>query len=105
MIEYEGKRIPANLREVVDPERTLLLVWDMQNDQAGSSFNKEQFLRTTPPVIEAAKKVGVRVVYTQSTPYSWRDESPAMLRRAMGEQWVGHPSQLKPRRLRGSFGW
>ena len=105
MIEYEGKRIPANLREVVDPERTLLLVWDMQNDQAGSSFNKEQFLRTTPPVIEAAKKVGVRVVYTQSTPYSWRDESPAMLRRAMGEQGVGHPSQLKPRRLRGSFGW
>lgn len=28
-----------------------------------------------------------------------------MIRRAMKEQDVDHPSKLKPRRLRGSFGW
>jgi nicotinamidase-related amidase len=105
VIEYEGKQIPTSLPEVVDPPRTLLLVWDMQNDQAGSSFNKAQFLRATPPVIEAARKAGVRVVYTQSAPYAWRDESPALVRRAMAEQGVAHPSQLRPRRVRGSFGW
>ncbi|MFQ5682370.1 MAG: cysteine hydrolase [Candidatus Binatia bacterium] len=105
MIEFEGKEIPMTLAEIVDPKRTILVVWDMQNDQAGSSFNKEEFLRTTPPLINVAKKIGVRVVYTQSTPFPWRDESPAMLRRAMRQQNVDHPSQLKPRRLRGSFGW
>lgn len=105
MIEFEGKKIPTTLAEVVDPRRTILLVWDMQNDQAGSSFNKEEFLKTTPPLIAAAKKAGVRIVYAQSTPYLWRDESPAMLRRAMRDQKVDHPSQLKPRRLKGSFGW
>ena len=105
MIEFEGKQIPQTLEEVVDPKRSLLLVWDMQNDQAGRSFNKEEFLRTTPPLIAAAKKAGVRVVYAQSTPFLWRDESPAMIRRAMREQNVDHPSKLKPRRLRGSFGW
>ncbi len=105
MIVFEGREIPTTLREVVDPRRTVLLVWDMQNDQAGASFNKEEFLGTTPPLISVAKKAGVRVVYTQSTPFLWRDEAPSLIRRAMREQKVDHPSKLKPRRLRGSFGW
>ena len=105
MIEFEGKEIPITLGEIVDPKHTVLLVWDMQNDQAGASFNKEEFLKTTPPLISAAKKAGVRAVYTQSTPFPWRDESPAMLSRAMRDQKVDHPSKLKPRRVRGSFGW
>ncbi len=105
MIEFEGKEIPITLDEVINPNRTVLLVWDMQNDQAGRSFNKEEFLRTTPPLIAAAQKAGVRTVYAQSTPFLWRDESPAMIRRAMKQQNVDHPSKLKPRRYHGSFGW
>ena len=105
MIEFEGRQVPTTLGEIVEPRRTVLLVWDMQNDQAGSSFNKEEFLRATPPMIAAAKRAGVRIVYAQSTPYLWRDESPAILRRAMREQKVDHPSKLRPRRTRGSFGW
>ncbi len=105
MIDFKGREIPETLPEVVDPKRTVLLVWDKQNDQAGSSFNKEEFLRTTPPLIGNAKRAGVPVVYTQSTPYPWNYESPAMIRRAMKGQNVDHPSKLKPRRLRGSFGW
>lgn len=105
MIEFEGRAIPMTLAEVAAPERTVLLVWDMQNDQAGSSFNKDEFLRTTPPLIAAAKAARVRTVYAFSTPYAWRDESPAILRRAMKEQGVTDPHELKPRRARGSFGW
>ena len=30
MIEFEGKKIPITLDEVIDPNRTVLLVWDMQ---------------------------------------------------------------------------
>lgn len=105
MIRFEGQNIPVTLAEVADPGRTVLLVWDMQNDQAGSSFNKEEFLRATPPLIAAAKASGVRTVYAYSTPYAWRDEAPAMIRRAMKEQGVTDPHELKPRRTRGSFGW
>jgi len=68
MIEFKGREIPETLQEVVDPKQSVLLVWDMQNDQAGSSFNKEEFLRSTPPLIDAAKRAGVSVVYAQSTP-------------------------------------
>ena len=105
MIEFEGRAIPITLDEVADPGRAVLLVWDMQNDQAGSSFNKDEFLRAAPPLIASARRAGVRVVYAFATPYPWRDEAPAMIRRAMKDQGVDHPSRLGPRRTRGSFGW
>ncbi len=105
MIRFEEREIATELQEIVDPIRTVLLVWDMQNDQAGGSFNKEQLIRNTPPLIAAARKAKVKLIYTQSTPYPWRDESAAWIRRAMKEQKVDDPTKLKPRRLRGSFGW
>jgi len=105
MIEFEGQSIPLTLSEVTAPSRTVLLVWDMQNDQAGSSFNKQEFLSATPPLIAAAKNARVRTIYAYSTPYPWGNESPAMIRRAMKDQGVANPRELKPRRVRGSFGW
>ncbi len=85
MIEIEGRKIPNELSEIVEPNRTVLLVWDMQNDQAASAR--------------------IKTVYTRQTPYLWKDESPAWIHRFMKEQKVDHPSKLKPRRLHGSFGW
>jgi nicotinamidase-related amidase len=105
MIEFAGRTIPIELAEVVNPKHTVLLVWDMQNDQAGASFNKQELIRAIPPLIAAAHRAGIKVVYTQGTPYAWEDESAALIRRAMKEQKVDHASKLKPRRGRGSFGW
>src|SRR3990167_3393353 len=100
MIRFDIREIPTELDEIVDPSATILLVWDMQNDQAGGSFNKEELIRNTPPLTAAARDAGVKTIYTQATPYLWRDESPAWIRRAMMEQKADHPSKLKPRRLR-----
>lgn len=41
MLEFAGRKIPNELSEIVAPGCTVLLVWDMQNDQAGGSFNKD----------------------------------------------------------------
>jgi len=41
MLEFAGRKIPDELSEIVAPGCTVLLVWDMQNDQAGGSFNRE----------------------------------------------------------------
>ncbi len=105
MIEFAGRKIPTEFREIIEPDKTVLLVWDMQNDQAGGSFNKEELIKHTPPLIAAAREAGVKIIYTRSTPYSWEDESPSWIRRAMKEQKVDHPDKLKNRRLAGSFGW
>lgn len=105
MVTFEGRKIPNQLSEIVNPSRTVLLVWDMQNDQAGGSFNKEALIRDAPPLIAAAARAGIKTVYTRQTPFLWKDESPAWIRRFMKEQKVDDPSMLKPRRLHGSFGW
>jgi len=105
MLEFERRQIPNELKEIVDPPRTVLLVWDMQNDQAGGSFNKDALIRTAPPLIEAAAKAQIKTVYTRQTPFLWKDEAPVWIRRGMRDQQVDDPSKLKPRRLHGSFGW
>jgi nicotinamidase-related amidase len=105
MIDFEGRRIPNQLSEIVDPSRTVLLVWDMQNDQAGGAFNKAALIRNAPPLIAAAAGAGIKTVYTRQTPYLWKDESPAWIYRFMQNQKVDHPDKLTPRRLYGSFGW
>jgi len=105
MLEFEGRQIPNALKEIVDPPRTVLLVWDMQNDQAGGSFNKDALIRNAPPLIEAAAKAQIKTVYTRQTPFPWKNEAPVWIRRGMRDQQVDDPSKLKPRRLHGSFGW
>jgi ureidoacrylate peracid hydrolase len=105
MLDFEGRQIPNELREIVDPVRTILLVWDMQNDQAGGSFNKDALIRNAPPLIDAAAKAQINTVYTRQTPFLWKDEAPVWIRRGMKDQKVDQPSKLKPRRLHGSFGW
>jgi nicotinamidase-related amidase len=105
MIDFEGTKIPNRLSEIVEPSRTILLVWDMQNDQAGGAFNKQTLIRNAPPLIAAAANAGIKTVYTRQTPYLWKEESPAWIYRFMQNQKVDHPSKLTPRRLHGSFGW
>src|SRR5690349_264834 len=105
MLDFEARQIPNELREIVDPARTIVLVWDMQNDQAGGSFNKDALVRNAPPLIDAAAKAQIKTVYTRQTPFLWKDEAPVWIRRGMKDQKVDHPSKLKPRRLHGSFGW
>ena len=105
MIEFEGRQIPVELNEIVHPNHTILLVWDMQNDQAGGSFNKEALISNGPPLIAAAAQAKIKTVYTRQTPFLWKDEAVTWIRRAMKDQKVDHPGKLKPRRLLGSFGW
>ncbi|HMA82429.1 MAG TPA: cysteine hydrolase [Candidatus Binatia bacterium] len=105
MLEFDGRVIPNELKEIADPRRTVLLVWDMQNDQAGGSFNKDALIRNAPPLIAAAARARIKSVYTRQTPFLWKDEAAVWIRRGMKDQKVDHPGKLKPRRLRGSFGW
>jgi nicotinamidase-related amidase len=105
MIEFNGRQIPVELSEIAAPRRTVLLVWDMQNDQAGGAFNKNELVKNAPLLIGAARAAGIKTIYTRQTPYLWQEESAAWIRRALKEQNVDDPAKLKPRRLRGSSGW
>ena len=45
MLEFAGREIPNELSEIVASGCTVLLVWDMQNDQAGVPLTRMRWIR------------------------------------------------------------
>lgn len=62
-----GIDIYENLKEVVDPSHTCLVVWDVQNGLVDRIFNREVFLAAIKPLIESLRG-RMPVFYTLITP-------------------------------------
>ncbi len=57
-----------NLKEIIDPSHTLLLVWDVQNLLVNGIFNKNEFLKELKSLIEAARVKKIPIIYSKITP-------------------------------------
>jgi nicotinamidase-related amidase len=62
-----GIDIYENLKEIVDPAHTCLVVWDVQNGLVERIFNREAFLAALKPFIESLRG-RIPVFYTLITP-------------------------------------
>lgn len=62
-----GIDIYENLKEIVDPSHTCLVVWDVQNGLVDRIFNREAFLAALEPFIESLRG-RMPVFYTLITP-------------------------------------
>ncbi|HUJ19272.1 MAG TPA: isochorismatase family cysteine hydrolase [Nitrospirota bacterium] len=77
MINSHGITIYEELREIVDPRHSCLIVWDVQNNLVDRIFNREAFLDSLKNLIDSLRNT-VPVVYTIITPdpagfqSSWR---------------------------------
>ena len=63
------------LKGILNPGKTALLVWDVQNMLVQNIFNTEEFLVHTNKVISLAKKNNVPVIFSKITPLPERFES------------------------------
>ncbi len=63
------------IREVNQPEKTALVVWDVQKALVERIFNKEEFLGNVKRLIEAAHKKQVPVFFSKIMPLPGRFES------------------------------
>jgi nicotinamidase-related amidase len=68
--------IDNELRGILDPAKTALLVWDVQNMLVNRIFNPEQFLASTKNILASAKARSVPVIFSKITPLSRPFESP-----------------------------
>lgn len=83
----ENRKVYSSLEEIVAPEHSALIVWDVQNMLVERIFNKQEFMQNLSGLIEAARKADVPVFFTKITPLPERFESKARL--ASRRSWGG----------------
>ncbi|MGO9145644.1 MAG: cysteine hydrolase family protein [Desulfomonilia bacterium] len=67
MKNINGTEVYENIKEIVDPSHSCLVVWDVQNGLVDRIFNKEEFMANLEPFIDKLRKK-IPVVYTLITP-------------------------------------
>lgn len=67
MKNVNGVEVYENLREIVDPSHTCLVVWDVQNGLVDRIFNKIEFMTALKPFIDNLRGK-IPVFYTLITP-------------------------------------
>ena len=93
------KKLYFELADVVAPEHSMLVVWDMQNMLVNRVFNKNEILNSVNDLLNVARKIRVPIVYSKISPLPPRFQAPAALVRQMKRMGVKDMNQI-----RSSFG-
>lgn len=104
MLEAFGRSIPTSGEEILT-EPCALIVWDMQEGIARRATNIETLLQTIPELLDAARRQGRPIIYSQhySSPLQYEDR--AWLRMLWEGSGRVAASELSPAYLPGSPGW
>ncbi|HEX7627486.1 MAG TPA: isochorismatase family cysteine hydrolase [Candidatus Methanoperedens sp.] len=94
MKRFNNKTIYETLKEIVAPEHTALVLWDVQNALVNNIFNKEEFLTNLKAVIDAARKKGIPIIYTKITPLPADYNSSWSIYMSMKRYGVDDPAKL-----------
>jgi nicotinamidase-related amidase len=102
-----GKQIPTTLEELVDPQRTALLIVDVQNDYAKENGKLlfPEMVRSLRNVIDEARRVGVLIIYIQDTLLPGRlSDSATSIRRYMVSYGKSNPEDIPSTAVEGTYG-
>src|ERR1700676_5400434 len=100
-----GLDIPQTLDDVCDPTRLLLSVYDMQAGIVTQIENGQQITNKVVQVLAAARKAGIRVVFTRHMSLPKELMGVSQFRMAMAWQRVKSPNEVKPWFLRDAPGF
>jgi len=91
----EKKNIYQNIKEIVNPEHSVLVAWDVQNGLVNSIFNKEEFVSSLKNLISVARSSSIPIVFTKITPLPFNFESGYRLYSSMKRYGVTDPKKMK----------
>ena len=89
----EGK-IYENLKEMVSPDHSILVVWDVQNALVNGIFNRDQFVSSLKKLIGEARHHHIPILYTKITPLPFEYESGFRLYSSMKRYGVSDPKKI-----------
>jgi nicotinamidase-related amidase len=61
-------KIDPELKKLLNPTKSVLLVWDVQNNLVNRIFNRENFLVKITELILKARENQVQIIFSKSTP-------------------------------------
>jgi len=100
-----GLEIPESLEDAVDPRRLALVVYDMQVGILRQLRGADEVTANVLRVVEAARKAGVRVVFTRHMSLPNELAGVFQLRMAKAWQRVARSTDVTPWFLRDSAGF
>ena len=89
-----------NLREILDPDHTVLVIWHGINAMINSAFNKEEFLENLKQLIKGARINSVPIIYTKTSPFPTEFDSSWRLYAHMIGHGVDDPKKIPQRFLK-----
>ena len=102
MQEFSGIEIPSSLDEIIRPQNTALIVYDMQVGIVGQIKGGREIAVQTRRVLDAARSAGVRTFFTRHMSLPKELMGVFQCRTAMGWQRVDSMEKVKPLFLRDS---
>ena len=100
-----GLDIPQTLEDLCDPTRLALVVYDMQVGIVKQIENGQQITDNVVRVLEAARKSGIRVLFTRHMSLPKELMGGSQFRMGMAWQRVKAPEQVQPWFLRDAPGF
>jgi len=102
MQTFYGLTIPKSLAEIITPENTALIVYDMQAGIVHQIANGGEITQRVGRVLAAARSAGVRTFFTRHMSLPKNLMGAFQCRTAMGWQRLESPEKIKPMFLRDS---
>ncbi len=100
-----GLDVPETLAELCVPERTAILIYDMQAGIVPQIGGSARIVEGCGRVVDAAREGGFRIFFTRHFFLPNRLAGAGQLRRAMVWQKKGEPAETRPLITMGSPGW
>src|ERR1700747_3380036 len=105
MQEFAGINIPQSLDEIISPQNTALIVYDMQVGIVKQIKNGQQIEQKVSRLVTSARSAGVRTFFTRHMSLPRELMGAFQCRTAMAWQRVDSMEKVKPMFLRDSPGF
>lgn len=102
MQEFSGIKIPGSLEEIITPQNTALIIYDMQAGITRQIRDGEGIIQRASRLLAAARAAGVRTFFTRHVSLPKELMGAFQCRTAMAWQRVDSMEKVKPLFLRDS---
>lgn len=100
--QHRGLSVPQTLEDICNPQRTALLVYDLQMGIISQIKNSDQVKERALQVLQTARQAGLRILFCRHLSLPTELMGVSQMRMAMAWQKVDSPEKVKPWFLRDS---